>query len=235
MQETRYEDGTVERELIVGKDTDDLTIQLKQKYNKKINDPKVIEIRQKKIMNNIIHYPHPVLREKCTKVIDVSTIKNFAKEMLKSMKEAKGIGLAAPQVGVPINLFVCNITGKDEDDCIFVNPEISDLRGQQKEIEGCLSFPGVQVECTRAKTCWIKAEDENGMPINRELSGLLARVVQHECEHLNKILLIDRMNLTDKVINKKALDRLKLIKKEEEKEIKKQIKELEKKKKNDKK
>ena len=98
------------------------------------------------------------------------------------MYASKGIGLAAPQVGLNIRMFVCNQTAKpaDGEELVFVNPVLSDLVGAEEGEEGCLSLPAVYGPVLRAQTCRIRAYDVSGNPIDREGEDMLARIWQHE-------------------------------------------------------
>lgn len=132
----------------------------------------------------------------------------LANQMIAAMHEAEGVGLAAPQVGIPIRLFVCNATGKPEDDRVFVNPVLSELVGASTGDEGCLSIPGVTVAVRRAEQCVISGVDVQGRPIGATAAGLLARCWQHEVDHLDGRLIIDRMSEADAIANRKKLREL---------------------------
>ena len=128
--------------------------------------------------------------------------------MFELMRDAKGVGLAAPQVGQNIRLFVCNHSGKPEDDRVYVNPVVSDAEGEETSEEGCLSLPDIHVEVIRAKTAKMRAKDLSGNPIEQTETGYIARIWQHELDHLNGILIIDRMGPTAKMENRKTLKEL---------------------------
>jgi len=157
----------------------------------------------------IVRYPDPRLRRKCepVEVFDES-LAALVQRMLDLMKQGNGIGLAGPQVGVCRRLFVCNPTGEPGDDHVYVNPELSDLIGRVEVQEGCLSLPEVEVTMRRARRCRMRAFDVAGQPIEAETEDLLARIWQHETDHLDGGLIIDRMNGTDKIANKKVLAQL---------------------------
>jgi peptide deformylase len=158
---------------------------------------------------SIVHYPDPCLRRVCEPVTEFDgEVAALARRMLELMHAGRGIGLAAPQVGVLKRLFVMNRTGEPEDDLIFVNPEIRDLHGSREAEEGCLSLPEIYVQVRRAARCRIIAQDLNGEPIEREGEDLLCRVWQHETDHLNGILILDRMGPSDKIATKKRLKEL---------------------------
>jgi peptide deformylase len=128
--------------------------------------------------------------------------------MFELMREAKGVGLAAPQVGYNIRLFIVNHTQKPEDDRVYINPVLFDAEGEETSSEGCLSLPNINVDVTRAKSAKMQAVDVNGKPIEQVETDYVARIWQHELDHLNGILLIDHMGPTAKVENRKILKEL---------------------------
>lgn len=157
----------------------------------------------------IVVYPDPGLRIKCARVEKFDdALAALANRMIAVMHKAEGVGLAAPQVGVAIRLFVCNATGKPEDDRVFVNPVLSDPEGAATDDEGCLSIPGVTVAVRRAERCAITAVDVQGRPISASGAGLLARCWQHEVDHLDGRLIIDKMSDADAIANRKKLREL---------------------------
>jgi len=159
--------------------------------------------------NKIVRYPDPRLREKCASIQDFDgSLASLAEQMLEIMKGNNGVGLAGPQFGVTKRIFVCNPTGRPEDDHVYINPILSDLSGSEESEEGCLSLPDVRVNVRRAKHCKICAQDITGKPLEEEAEGLLARIWQHETDHLEGTLIIDRMNSTDRIANKRVLTQL---------------------------
>ena len=157
----------------------------------------------------IVHYPDPALRKVCQPIMEFDEdLAAFARRMLELMHAGRGVGLAAPQVGVLKRLFVMNHTGDPKDDMVFVNPEIRDMHGSREAEEGCLSLPELYVQVRRATRCRIVAQDLGGNPINLEGEDLLCRVWQHETDHLNGILVLDRMGPSDKIATKKRLKEL---------------------------
>ena len=148
----------------------------------------------------IIHYPHPTLRHvsKPLKRVDAE-LKQMVAEMFELMYEHEGIGLAANQVDLPYRLFVCNPEGdpraKDAE-CVFINPVILKGSGQHEREEGCLSIPGVYAPVVRKEKISVQAYNLAGEEISGELDGLFARVVQHEVDHLDGRLFIDRISPT---------------------------------------
>lgn len=143
----------------------------------------------------IVEYPHPSLRypAKAVTLIDAD-LRRVVGRMFDLLYANKGLGLAAPQCAVPFQVFVMNIEGdpaKPELQRVYINPALSDRKGMVEGEEGCLSFPGLFQKVRRAKQIRVQAYDENGKPIDRLLSDLEARVVQHETDHLHGKLFID--------------------------------------------
>ena len=158
---------------------------------------------------SIIKYPDPRLRQPCRQIERFdSFLPDLARYMLDMMREAGGVGLAAPQLGATIRLFVCNATGEPEDDEIYVNPVLDDLSGAVEAEEGCLCLPGVVGPIKRAQTCVIRAVDLLGNPIERSGEDLQARIWQHETDHLDGRLIIDRMSPAATITNRRALKHL---------------------------
>lgn len=157
----------------------------------------------------IILYPDPRLRKPCQHVDKFDDdLAQLARRMLELMREAEGIGLAAPQVGIPLRLFVCNITDDPAADRVLVNPTLSNLQGELESEEGCLSIPDVTVKLLRAESCTLSAVDLTGKPIVEVADELLSRCWQHECDHLDGRLIIDRMSEADKIANRRVLKQL---------------------------
>lgn len=212
--------------------TDALALKNAERKEKENNDPKMQEIYIAKNNKKLALYPDPALKQVCKDVVNFNSyIKDITTEMLQMMKQLGGIGLAAPQIGITENFFVCNTTGKPEDDMVFINPKL-ELSGKMiNGVEKCLSLPGVAVECKRYPKAKITYKDINGNEMVQEVDGRLAIVCQHESDHLLGRTIEMRMNLTDKVINKRQLDRLKKIAQMEKEKQEKQeeLKESEKK------
>lgn len=155
---------------------------------------------------HIVHYPDPALRAKCAPVkVFGPELEALARRMLELMRADRGIGLAAPQVGLLMRMFVMNVTDRPELDQVFVNPVIQDRQGNEEGEEGCLSLPGIHVQVRRAKRCRIEAVDVHGQPVTLEGEDLIARVWQHETDHLDGTLIIDRMGPADQIATRKAL------------------------------
>ena len=150
----------------------------------------------------IVHYPHPTLRYKSKPLRRVDAeLKKIIAEMFDLMYQAQGIGLAANQVDLPLQLFIVNTAGKagEGEEMVFINPVLSKARGSEEAEEGCLSIPGLYGKVIRPKQINLTAYDLHGGEINATLDGLLARVVQHEFDHLQGVLFIDRMSDAAKV------------------------------------
>ena len=147
----------------------------------------------------IITYPHPTLRHesKAIKRVDKG-LRAIIDEMFELMYEAKGIGLAANQVDLPLRMFVVNLNpeGDRGEEMVFLNPVISRPTGTEEKEEGCLSLPGVYAPVRRPEKIHFQAFDLSGNEINTSLDGMLARVVQHETDHLDGVMFIDRLSPT---------------------------------------
>ena len=147
----------------------------------------------------IVTYPHPTLRHKSKPVQRVDkALRAMVAEMVELMYEARGIGLAANQVDLPLRLFVIDLA-QDPDQSearVFINPVLSRPSGTDEKEEGCLSLPGVFANVKRPERIHVEAFDLAGNQIRATLDGLLARVVQHETDHLDGVMFIDRLSTT---------------------------------------
>ena len=152
-------------------------------------------------IREILKYPDPRLRE-VAKPVDAVTdeIRQLVDDMAETMYDAPGVGLAATQIGVDKRIFVIDIAGEDEPSelRVFINPELTDMSGTLIWNEGCLSFPGASEEIKRAEHVRVRALDRNGKPFELECEGLLAVAVQHENDHLNGVLMIDKLSALKK-------------------------------------
>lgn len=159
---------------------------------------------------SIVLHPDPVLRAVAKPVESVTPeIQAICLRMLELMHEAPGVGLAAPQVGLSLRLFVANATGEPDDDMVFINPVLT-VEGKLMEDmeEGCLSLPGINASIRRPKTVSIEATDINGNRFRATSDDLPARVWQHENDHLDGVLIIDKMSPIDRMANRKAIKEL---------------------------
>ncbi len=162
----------------------------------------------------LIYYPNPLLLVKTIPVKPDGLEKDedlWQKigEMFEIMYRHKGVGLAAPQVGWNARLFIANASGNDKNgELTFINPRIKMSHGRTTEEEGCLSFPGIYAMVERAQEIEVEYENEKFETLCMNCDGLLARIVQHEMDHLDKLLLVHRMSHTDKIRNKRQLEEM---------------------------
>lgn len=143
-------------------------------------------------LRNIRKYGDDVLRKECREVEEIDKrLLVLIKDMLETMYDADGVGLAAPQVGILKRLFVIDI---GDGPLVFINPEIIETSGKQIDEEGCLSLPGKMEEVMRPNYVRARALNEKGQEFQIEAEELLARAILHEYDHLNGTLFIDRVN-----------------------------------------
>lgn len=143
---------------------------------------------------DIKKYPDKVLRKKALSIRKVGDKeKALAQDMLETMRSARGVGLAAPQVGISKRLIVIEALGEDAEPLALVNPKILKKKGKSSYCEGCLSVPELTSDVTRPEWIAVEALDLDGKPVKIETGGLLARVIQHEADHLDGVLFIDRL------------------------------------------
>ncbi len=151
-------------------------------------------------LRQIVKLPDPVLRHKARPVIQFDTeLQTLIDDMIETMREAPGVGLAAPQVGVSERVIVVEYEENDEEEdspkklYVMVNPEIKSSSEENVEgIEGCLSVPGWQGEVERAVAVTVKGLTRRGQPMKIKAKGWLARIFQHEIDHLNGVVFTDR-------------------------------------------
>jgi len=158
-------------------------------------------VRKEIALSQIRQYGDPVLRMRAEEVEEFDDeLRAVAERMLGVMHDAEGVGLAATQVGILRRFFVCTIDGEDR---VLVNPSVTPL-GEDTDVdtEGCLSLASVRVPVERATKVALEARDASGEPVSLELEGYAARVVQHEVDHLDGRLMIDR---TDDESKREAL------------------------------
>jgi len=153
----------------------------------------------------IKEYGEPVLREKALPVKEVTPeILNLIKDMAETMYADSGVGLAAPQVGVSKSIII--IDGEEDGLIVLINPMIVKSEGEVVAEEGCLSVPGIYSQVKRASKVTVKALNENGDPIEITKEALTARALQHEIDHLDGILFVDRIGRMERQM---LLDKLK--------------------------
>lgn len=161
-------------------------------------------------------YGDPVLRKTCEPVTEITPeLLKLADDMIETMYEANGVGLAAPQVGKTIRLTVIDPQDDEETNpnydypLVLFNPEVIESEGSDVFEEGCLSIPGVRRNVTRPQRVVVKALDRHNNEIRIEDDQLLARVLQHEIDHLNGVLFIDHLSMIDRLAVEPQLRKLK--------------------------
>jgi len=146
---------------------------------------------QIKTESNLVFFPNPILKQIAKKAtVFGDDLKSLTEDMIKIMQKHNGIGLAAPQVGKSIRMFVCAELNKN-DPIVFINPKLSNLSGMESADEGCLSLPGIRVLVNRYTSAKITAFDVSGKEFEMNGNGLLARIWQHEIDHLDGKLITD--------------------------------------------
>jgi peptide deformylase len=145
----------------------------------------------------LVTFPHPVLRHKSKPIVRVDAeLLDLVNQMFEIMYDFRGVGLAANQVALPIRLFVANPSGdrkEKEQEMVFINPVINKPKGTVEAEEGCLSLPGINANVLRSKSLEVNAYDLQGNEIAGPVDGFLARIVQHELDHLDGVMFIDRL------------------------------------------
>jgi peptide deformylase len=153
-------------------------------------------------VRNIVHYGNPILRKKCDSLKDFSNIDPLLDDMFDSMYEAEGIGLAANQIGLDMNLFIIDVTHTEETETphVFINSKIISKYGDEGVYqEGCLSLPGISLDVLRPEKVTLKYQTPDEEWHEDEFEGLLSRAIQHETDHLNGIYIIDRVSEIEKI------------------------------------
>ena len=158
----------------------------------------------------ILRYPEPALRARANALPKIDDqVRQGAERMIELMHEAEGVGLAAPQVGLGWRMFVTNVPDEGGDR-VYINPSLTQFsRDTGVFEEGCLSLPGLRAEITRPKAVTITATDLEGKPVMRTSDGFAARVWQHEFDHLNGVLILDRLDSAERQALRQSL-RMKL-------------------------
>lgn len=154
----------------------------------------------------IVHYPDPVLSKEAEPVDEINQeVVALANKMIDLMVEYDGVGLAAPQVGVPLRLIVISPTGKKEDAEVLINPQLTNLIGSAESDEGCLSLPGIRGKVRRSESCTVTAYDLDGNKFTMDANEFLAIILQHETDHLDGTLFVDRLNVIGRMAVKRGL------------------------------
>lgn len=154
----------------------------------------------------ILTYPNPILRKKTMPVTEFGEeLRSLVQSMADTMYDAPGVGLAAPQVGISIRLVVIDTSARDEENDLIVlaNPEIIEAEGSVVDEEGCLSLPELNAKVKRAAHIKVKAQDIDGKDLEFEAEDWFARVVQHELDHLEGTLFLDKISVLKRAMYKK--------------------------------
>ena len=157
---------------------------------------------------DILHFPDPRLRNKAKPVADVDdSVRRLIDDMLETMYEAPGIGLAAIQVDVPKRIIVVDVSEERDTPLALINPEILEKDGDEEMDEGCLSVPGVYETVRRAERIRYRALDRDGQPFEDQAEGLLAVCIQHEIDHLDGRLFVDYLSSLKRQRIRKKLEK----------------------------
>jgi peptide deformylase len=139
-----------------------------------------------------------VLRQKARRVTTTdSSIQRLIDDMIETMQQASGVGLAAPQIGVPLRVVVIQLP--DEEPVALINPEMVKRSGEREVVEGCLSVPGYAGDIKRSVSVTVKARDRQGKSVRIKASGLMAQALEHELDHLNGVLFVDHVESPEKL------------------------------------
>jgi peptide deformylase len=176
----------------------------------------------------ILTIEDPRLRQKAKKVRRVdASIERLIDDMVETMHHANGVGLAAVQVGVPLRVAVIQLPPEEQEDgstiehdlIVLINPEFVKQEGEREVEEGCLSLPGYRGSLTRFERVTVKAKDRQGKSFRVKAEGLLAQALEHELDHLNGVIYIDRMDDLDKLVKVEPKDDEETGKESEEAEL----------------
>jgi len=157
----------------------------------------------------ITHYPAEVLAEVAKPVEKIDdNIRRLTGKMTEIMLEQKGVGLAAPQAGVSLRIFIISIDGTKEKVRVYINPTVTPTGGFLSIDEGCLSVPGIRTAIRRYEKCTVTATDLDGNEFTEQADGLYARALQHEYDHIQGITIVNRMGQVAKIVHRKQLKKL---------------------------
>jgi peptide deformylase len=165
---------------------------------------------------SMTHYPADVLGTRAEPVEKIDdNIHRLVEKMTDIMLEHKGIGLAGPQVGVPLRVFIISLDGTRENVRAYVNPKVTATTAERQENEeGCLSVPGIYAKIRRYTKCTVSATNLDGNKFTEQADGLYARVLQHEYDHIEGMTIVNRMGQAAKIAHRKQLKRLRQASKE---------------------
>ena len=157
----------------------------------------------------ITHYPARVLagRAEPVEVID-ENIRRLVEKMTEIMLKNKGVGLAAPQAGVPLRLFIISLDATAENVRVYINPTVTPTGDLDATDEGCLSVPGIYTKIPRYKKCEVTATDLEGNRFTEQAEGLYARALQHEYDHIEGVTIVNRMGQVAKIAHRRQLKKL---------------------------
>ena len=154
----------------------------------------------------ILKYPDPFLRQRCKELPEITDEdRDRVRQMFETMYAAHGVGLAASQVGWDARVFVQNVTGEPDGEEVHCNPEVVETEGELDDEEGCLSIPGLRAKVVRAQKIVIRSTGLDGQPQEVCHVDLAARAVQHEIDHLDGILFIQRLRPADRIRSRRLL------------------------------
>jgi peptide deformylase len=158
---------------------------------------------------HITHYPAGVLAGRARPVEKIDdNIRQLVQKMTDIMLENKGVGLAAPQAGVPLRLFIISLGGTRENVKVYINPDITPSGEFDAIEEGCLSVPGIYTKIRRYKKCTVTATDLQGNEFTEEAEGLYARALQHEFDHIEGTTIVNRMGQVAKIAHRRQIKKL---------------------------
>jgi len=154
-------------------------------------------------------FPAPVLRGKAATVEKIDdSIRRLVEKMTDLMIEFKGVGFAAPQAGVGLRLFIVSLSGTRDNVRVYINPTVTGLGDLEEAEEGCLSVPGVWAKIRRYKKATVTATDLDGKQFTEEAEGLHARALQHEYDHIEGTVIVNRMSATARIAHRRQLKKL---------------------------
>jgi len=164
-------------------------------------------------IRRIVHYGHPALRKVSEPVEKIDEeVKKLVQDMFNTLRRARGLGLAAPQVAVNLRIFIVDLSQVDFDaePQVFINPVIVEKKGEYTDEEGCLSFPGLYFDVTRAESIVMEYQDLDGSKKTISASGMAAKAIQHEYDHLEGVLFIDYLSAAERDLFAGKLRRIKV-------------------------
>ncbi|HIQ36534.1 MAG TPA: peptide deformylase [Desulfocapsa sulfexigens] len=167
-------------------------------------------------LRTILKFPDPILRQKAKKISNFdASLQNLATDMIETMYDAPGVGLAAPQIGESIRLIVVNASQEEdgEETMVLVNPEITEREGTQADEEGCLSVLDLTASVKRSQKVTVSYQDMTGESQELTVEDRFAVILQHEIDHLNGILFLDHLSTLKRALYKKKIKKLMAAKK----------------------